>query len=153
MERYDYFAAVKVSIHTPTQGVTVSINTGNRLHRVSIHTPTQGVTSRSERNTNRISFNPHTHAGCDLDAILQGLICMLGFNPHTHAGCDDYCLYLHASLHVSIHTPTQGVTSNRTVGIPLKKVSIHTPTQGVTRKKGYVKRIYLRFQSTHPRRV
>ena len=57
-----------------------------------------------------LSFNPHTHAGCDINSCnwipsalvsihtpTQGvtLVCRLfplliySFNPHTHAGCDD----------------------------------------------------------------
>ena len=35
---------IDVSIHTPTQGVTVSLLPDGRLWTVSIHTPTQGVT-------------------------------------------------------------------------------------------------------------
>ena len=33
-----------VSIHTPTQGVTIVIFNGINISIVSIHTPTQGVT-------------------------------------------------------------------------------------------------------------
>ena len=38
------FTNSKVSIHTPTQGVTVSADTMQYAMYVSIHTPTQGVT-------------------------------------------------------------------------------------------------------------
>ena len=52
------------------------------------------------------------------------------FNPHTHEGCDFLFLKFLFQLHVSIHTPTKGVTygteSNEVVAL---------------------------FQSTHPRRV
>ena len=56
-----------VSIHTPTQGVTAAIHKGQAGNRVSIHTPTQGVTAQS-MGMSRVerSFNPHTHAGCDM---------------------------------------------------------------------------------------
>ena len=57
-----------------------------------------------------ISFNPHTHEGCD-----KFLLCVLqllySFNPHTHEGCDmraDAQTLL--EIKVSIHTPTKGVT-------------------------------------------
>ena len=54
-----------------------------------------------------------------------------GFNPHTHAGCDyDRFAGEFPDAYVSIHTPTQGVTS-----LLLSTV------------------IYMVFQSTHPRRV
>ena len=76
-----------------------------------------------------LSFNPHTHAGCD------SMRCsveynFVGFNPHTHAGCDHW---LFSQISASI-------------------VSIHTPTQGVT--LFIVEAIFIiMFQSTHPRRV
>ena len=35
-----------------------------------------------------------------------------GFNPHTHAGCDLIEVIQPRPLCVSIHTPTQGVTSS-----------------------------------------
>ena len=34
-----------------------------------------------------MSFNPHTHAGCDY-LLLKYLYYCQSFNPHTHAGCD-----------------------------------------------------------------
>ena len=37
-------AAQKVSIHTPTKGVTVNLVTDISGYSVSIHTPTKGVT-------------------------------------------------------------------------------------------------------------
>ena len=102
----------------------------------------------------RHCFNPHTHAGCDLFVHLQcvqnmfqsthprrvwlrfrhclkeSLTC---FNPHTHAGCDRSGRFtLCCSMDVSIHTPTQGVTTLAAVNSRNPRVSIHTPTQGVT---------------------
>ena len=32
-------------------------------------------------------FDPHTHAGCDIQSNSARCICKL-FDPHTHAGCD-----------------------------------------------------------------
>ena len=100
---------------------------------VSIHTPTQGVTLPFlVYGIVPSCFNPHTHAGCDhylcissaqqevsIHTPTQGVtnICssfpftQRCFNPHTHAGCDhDYNYYRVYALGVSIHTPTQGVT-------------------------------------------
>ena len=55
---------------------------------VSIHTPTQGVTLRDKSKKSVSScFNPHTHAGCDITVDWVGCI-WASFNPHTHAGCD-----------------------------------------------------------------
>ena len=77
----------KVSIHTPTQGVTMENQMLIQLFSVSIHTPTQGVTGRAARAASQEGFNPHTHAGCDFIVFFsrQQPFC---FNPHTHAGCD-----------------------------------------------------------------
>ena len=78
------------------------------------------------------SFNPHTHAGCDRNAPLRTPP-TVGFNPHTHAGCDKgFTLQLFRRT-VSIHTPTQGVTHPDRRRFQSVYVSIHTPTQGVTR--------------------
>ena len=100
-----------VSIHTPTQGVTYACIYKWFYLPVSIHTPTQGVTpqivllitdnrfqSTHPRrvwhctNKNKVyqnSFNPHTHAGCDVcyKTCFNVSCC---FNPHTHAGCDGF---------------------------------------------------------------
>ena len=57
-----------------------------------------------------------------------------------------------SSLWVSIHTPTQGVTSKHKQKDVDSYVSIHTPTQGVT-VRGLSSLWESKFQSTHPRRV
>ena len=98
-----------VSIHTPTQGVTILIVQWYPDTKVSIHTPTQGVTLARLISTQSWKFqsthprrvwqtfvpcqascrcfNPHTHAGCDLNLLI--IISRIpSFNPHTHAGCD-----------------------------------------------------------------
>ena len=79
------------------------------------------------------SFNPHTHAGCDLMSLFFVEV-FFGFNPHTHAGCD-YSYFVTLTYdNVSIHTPTQGVTDKICSNISIFVVSIHTPTQGVTQE-------------------
>ena len=81
-------ASFPVSIHTPTQGVTI-VYIGKLYHvPVSIHTPTQGVTQAEVWKVWHRSFNPHTHAGCDRRGYVSYLL-----------------------EEVSIHTPTQGVTT------------------------------------------
>ena len=41
---YEDYKKLQVSIHTPTQGVTLFHTPTHNLQLVSIHTPTQGVT-------------------------------------------------------------------------------------------------------------
>ncbi len=77
----------------------------------------------------------------------------MSFNPHTHAGCDKDSTYnFEQAFDVSIHTPTQGVTKLDISNVPTENVSIHTPTQGVTKAVEVLSSV-LEFQSTHPRRV
>ena len=78
-----------------------------------------------------MSFNPHTHAGCDIG----GWSSVININVSIHTPtqgvtCDLSALSIRAT--VSIHTPTQGVTINVLKNMEYSKVSIHTPTQGVT---------------------
>ena len=142
--------------------------------RVSIHTPTKGVTIYAGFAPYHLwCFNPHTHEGCDYlrwfrsisSLMFQSthprrvwqdcLIChisLTGFNPHTHEGCD--VTYSSPKTHkiVSIHTPTKGVTLGNPAEPRRLEVSIHTPTKGVTSFIQQTAKI-ARFQSTHPRRV
>ena len=97
---------------------------------VSIHTPTQGVTSVSS----------------------WDLYIPVSFNPHTHAGCDLRNKDLHPYVVVSIHTPTQGVTKCFNIYRFRIDGAIQTPTQGVTLNY-FVSQEKMKFQSTHPRRV
>ena len=56
----------KVSIHTPTKGVTQKAINCISQKTVSIHTPTKGVTDkRIITPIYSYCFNPHTHEGCD----------------------------------------------------------------------------------------
>ena len=107
-ERYKEIEAL-VSIHTPTQGVTLMLLLSVMWYlSVSIHTPTQGVTQAEVWKVWHRSFNPHTHAGCDWKHLQDHHASRFqsthprrvwpsfnpfhddagGFNPHTHAGCD-----------------------------------------------------------------
>ena len=119
----------KVSIHTPTQGVTMENQMLIQLFSVSIHTPTQGVTGRAARAASQEGFNPHTHAGCDF-CNLPSLQLPNCFNPHTHAGCD--------RILVSQLGSTSSFNPHTHAGCDL----LYT--------LGIVDRW---FQSTHPRRV
>ena len=100
--------------------------------KVSIHTPTKGVTRIPwQQKETYYSFNPHTHEGCDYPRRAKAPF-HTGFNPHTHEGCDIKARRLRCSVQVSIHTPTKGVTMILKVLLCSKNVSIHTPTKGVT---------------------
>ena len=84
---------IRVSIHTPTKGVTSDSKIPPFCLRVSIHTPTKGVTQgtghvrfiymfqsthprrvwlkRHNIMAIKTSFNPHTHEGCDLFFVIS----------------------------------------------------------------------------------
>ena len=96
-------------------------------------------------------FNPRTHMGCDVLAIL--FISVIGcFNPRTHMGCDSMKIYKHSSFHVSIHAPTWGATYLILINFFRKMVSIHAPTWGATKLRRTMQ-TNNRFQSTHPHGV
>ena len=78
----------KISIHTPTKGVTSTRPTTESSTIISIHTPTKGVTlPRHWLRWNQTDFNPHSHEGSD---VWRGAyICFyIYFNPHSHEGSD-----------------------------------------------------------------
>ena len=121
-----------VSIHTPTQGVTIdygdkthilmfqsthprrvwrSITSFSRARSVSIHTPTQGVTFYHLLKINFYPVSIHTPTQGVTISPHSRRPTGRSFNPHTHAGCDPGTGYLACRIPaVSIHTPTQGVT-------------------------------------------
>ena len=56
----------KISIHTPTRGVTIAIPLPFNSYLISIHTPTRGVTFLSKIFVFPFNyFNPHSHTGSD----------------------------------------------------------------------------------------
>ena len=141
-----------VSIHTPTKGVTILGNLPKSAFWVSIHTPTKGVTYcfRSWFIANS-RFNPHTHEGCDSSPGITSSQ-KIGFNPHTHEGCDTARRKRCPCLHVSIHTPTKGVTY--VLGIIVGRNWFQsTHPRRVWLTSGDDITFVCKFQSTHPRRV
>ena len=79
---------IKISIHTPTQGVTNKLEKLEILGLISIHTPTQGVTLKGNHlQSTMYYFNPHSHAGSDSGTIKFSRT-FGNFNPHSHAGSD-----------------------------------------------------------------
>ena len=164
------------------------------LFDVSIHTPTQGVTLWLVIFWLIWSFNPHTHAGCDSDLLTPANITFVSihtptqgvtqdmslplllpmfqsthprrvwlylageipdevsFNPHTHAGCDCYEDPNQRCGRVSIHTPTQGVTEYLRHLETINEFQSTHPRRVWRLAARYFRRPSL-FQSTHPRRV
>ena len=60
------YTRIKVSIHTPTQGVTEQYGRDNLIPFLFQSTHPRRVWLMSDFNPlDRASFNPHTHAGCD----------------------------------------------------------------------------------------
>ena len=146
---------LKVSIHTPTQGVTFS----PRI--VTIFLVFQSTHPRRVWLSVGLiyfqscqGFNPHTHAGCD-PLIWPPEPVPDSFNPHTHAGCDGAMLVdlITGVMFQSTHPrrvwlnmefcggSQNGFQSTHPRRVWLRKnlpydqlinVSIHTPTQGVT---------------------
>ena len=140
-----------VSIHTPTQGVTNN-NGGLQMYMgVSIHTPTQGVT-HCRHFLNGHSRFQSTHPRRVWPYRIFKTTCKWSFNPHTHAGCDaddEPCEYFQE---VSIHTPTQGVTSFICLMQPnCEFQSTHPRRVWLWDIAQHV--FFGTFQSTHPRRV
>ncbi len=99
-----------ISIHTPTQGVTVVSTTLRDYYKISIHTPTQGVTGMVGyiQSLQLISIHTPTQ-GVTYDrwTIIKPVE---DFNPHSHAGSDWQMQAGKDIKNISIHTPTQGVT-------------------------------------------
>ena len=90
-----------------------------------------GCDSRcSYEKTDSDCFNPHTHAGCDTLPTMSS-VWLISFNPHTHAGCDSNRFKAQCRLTVFQSTHP------RRVWLMITPCCV----------------IYSSFQSTHPRRV
>ena len=145
----------RVSIHTPTKGVTrpthdpqeqiISFNP--HTHEgcdhygcsvyvppigVSIHTPTKGVTTQSARHAIPMKFQSTHPRRVWRSAPTSQKTSTSCFNPHTHEGCDaDYEFLFNLIMFQSTH-PRRVWLHSTFFGQVLDKVSIHTPTKGVT---------------------
>ena len=74
-----------VSIHAPTRGATRSETQIMQLNAVSIHAPTRGATYCPL--AYRLfcpCFNPRTHTGCDIFALLNIKISIMFQSTHPH---------------------------------------------------------------------
>ena len=110
LTRFDRF--LKVSIHTPTKGVTEFWPQLVHTEIVSIHTPTKGVTVCCHSQSNKTKFQsthprrvwrfPFRRISCERSVSIhtptKGVTRRLRyrrhrdlcFNPHTHEGCDQW---------------------------------------------------------------
>ena len=102
--------AYRVSIHTPTKGVTNFCVAFCYRFTVSIHTPTKGVTYGYLTLTVFVDVSIHTPTKGVTKVSKSFQLTDFGFNPHTHEGCDKASNPRFQSITVSIHTPTKGVT-------------------------------------------
>ena len=77
---------------------------------------------------------------------------MTCFNPHTHTGCDTQLRDHRTFYLVSIHTPIQGVTSDKFAALDDFKFQSTHPYRVWPKFERKYREIFL-FQSTHPYRV
>ena len=164
-----------ISIHTPTQGVTIRFisarywflyfnphsHAGSDVYRrrsrrraatISIHTPTQGVTFFPRFLDLLIQyFNPHSHAGSDeKDISLQNLQDRFQSTlPRREWRCYRKWYWMRYIFQSTLpRREWLSLSLSTTLSVP---ISIHTPTQGVTTKK-WILLFLIWFQSTLPRR-
>ena len=143
-----WYCSCEVSIHTPTWGVTFLREYEAWLRQVSIHTPTWGVTIEGKQYVDTTVFqSTHLHEVWLL--IVWTIRLIRCFNPHTYMRCDLRGRRQQGDRHVSIHTPTWGVTGFSVRCQNQNDVSIHTPTWGVTYVLFLWHTSVWSFQSTH----
>ena len=147
------YSKCKISIHTPTQGVTKMSCTAYVIVDISIHTPTQGVTRKKQRITLwTLYFNPHSHAGSDID-LLSYVNRKIGFQSTLpRREWRKTFSPVHEYIEISIHTPTQGVTTN-THFFQLRFAAFQSTLPRREWQRAFWLWYYSRgFQSTLPRR-
>ena len=122
-----------ISIHTPTNGVTLYLNIFVRFCQISIHTPTKGVTLTSWSAAERlVYFNPHSHEGSDQFATLY-ISSVQNFNPHSHEGSDLNIQFIFfAKIKFQSTLPRREWLLIYDLAVCYCYISIHTPTKGVT---------------------
>ena len=119
-----------------------------------------------------MDFNPHHHAGGDVDGYGFDVFCNISIHTTTQVVTAYESIY-NIPYPISIHTTTQVVTQRYVMVKIRPKISIHTTTQVVTQKIGISREAYQisihtttqvvtqmkpwswtcsRFQSTPPRR-
>ena len=79
----------KISIHTPTRGVTQSQGAWSKEKiYFNPHSHKGSDSVPSDKIILTIYFNPHSHKGSDALRMLEHKLCV-HFNPHSHKGSDD----------------------------------------------------------------
>ena len=122
---------------------------------VSIHAPTRGATVIIESGALDFALFQSTHPHGVRRFLTPGVLNTRCFNPRTHTGCDDFEASFFIDFTVSIHAPTRGATASVSLdctastrfqsthphGVRPNKVdaykreqevSIHAPTRGAT---------------------
>ena len=122
---------------------------------VSIHVPARGTTRKGAGAMRRKrSFNPRSRKGNDM-GWMETVLRRKRFNPRSRKGNDDFLRFtklkastfqstfpqgerlrfLHINkkeVHVSIHVPARGTTSQKGKVKDMSYVSIHVPARGTT---------------------
>ena len=159
----------RVSIHTPTWGVTSCPHPSVRssrfqsthLHEVWLSEAARmlDLTEFQSTHLHEVWLRPrlrlwyqHVFQSTHLHEVWRDVMARTlttrCFNPHTYMRCDIYKGIRCCHQFVSIHTPTWGVTSVGSYDPGWRYVSIHTPTWGVTFANSINGKIG-EFQSTH----
>ena len=100
----------RVSIHTPTKGVTQLTNFIVKYGYVSIHTPTKGVTPLVFYISNSLLVSIHTPTKGVTQLSKKVTFRFLFQSTHPRRVWPSSFFCFSANFWVSIHTPTKGVT-------------------------------------------
>ena len=141
-----------VSIHTPTQGVTHTVTVSVCRYHVSIHTPTQGVTIMiTILSTTTVFQSTHPRRVWPWEDIISGEVTLFQ-STHPRRVWRRGSFFDQCYMSVSIHTPTQGVTSNPP-SLSYCNGCFNPHTHAGCDDNISVLSVLVMFQSTHPRRV
>ena len=78
---------LRISIHTPTQGVTHTYVWVFKIQNFNPHSHAGSDQTKNIYRESNKNFNPHSHAGSDV-TMLNPYYKSMDFNPHSHAGSD-----------------------------------------------------------------
>ena len=107
-----------VSIHAPTKGATCLCRVRLVLYSRFQSTHPQRVRHRIQHlPTTSEGFNPRTHKGCDVEAILQIRLKNEFQSTHPQRVRRSFRLVATTLPHVSIHAPTKGATCSTSIQV------------------------------------
>ena len=127
------FSAIQtISIHAPTRGATISPRSRLMTTIISIHAPTRGATHQFPRHTFMLSISIHAPTrGATYQAGAMGgnyqFQSTLPREERRHIQTHPQQL-----TQISIHAPTRGATTKTGNNISHLTISIHAPTRGAT---------------------